>query len=1168
RMAAGEQLARPGDVLLDAPTVAALGPGATLGPACVDPATGERFARLLALDAPPAPAPWEPVELPAATLRPWVLPLVWERHQAGLGAFLTELRPAVALFLRFGGLDFDDEAAAGWLDALIRRVQAICAELGGTLLQLTLGDKGAFLYASFGALVAHEDDARRAAHAALALHAAAAELGLSGIQIGLSQGTLRCGASGGPTRQTYAALGDEVNLAVRLMSRAAPGETLLSGRVQRALGEAFALEPRPPIPLKGKAEPLPVFALTGIAGRRAVRLQEPAYALPMVGRTRELAAIQACLERAQAGEGQVVVIQAEAGMGKSRLIAEAVRLARRAGCVGYDGAAAASERQTPYLAWRPVVQALLDIDPDAPARRLLRQLAGELEERVPERVAALPLLDLLLERELPETAFTQTLTSQERKGMREALLLDLLVQAAREAGAEGSALLLVLEDTHWLDPLGRDLLLRLAQAAADLPLLLVVATRPALPQAPDPLAALPHTTTLTLEGLDDGALEGLVRAKLAQLYPARTAALPLGLVATLAARAQGNPFCIEELLSYLHDRGITPDAPGALAGLELPDSLQRLVLARIDQLSERERATLRVASVVGRLFRAAWLPGFAPDLGDLPRVKADLERLARLDLTALDTPEPELTYLFKHVVTQEVAYGGLPQALRARLHGALAAWLEAATPDAPPLDLLAYHYDHSDNLPRRRAYLRRAGEAAAADYANAAAIDYLSRALALTPEEDEQQRWALLWAREQVYALVGERGPQVADLEALATLAARQGDRARQAAVALRWSWYYETTTAYPAMIEAAQQALALAEGDMAQQALARLHWGTALWRQGEFAEAQVQIELSLELARATGNHQIEMTALRLLGVVAHEQNHFARARAFYEQALALARAIHHRVGEANALGNLGLLNLTEGNYPAAREQITQAVAISRISGDRRFEAHWLVGLGDVERRQGAYATARRLFEEALATFRAIDDRLFAAEAIINLGCLTAAEGDPAAARTRYEQALVIFRAVGDRTYQWWALSELGHTLVELGLAPQAVEAAQEAVALCDALGDLVGGAAGRAGLARALRAQQDLPGALAQVELVLRHLETGTLNVVYGEPLRAYLPCYEVLRDAGDPRAGPLLAQAHAELQRMAARLTEDERRVFREAVPWNRAIVAAWAAHQRGAH
>ncbi len=496
RMATGEHLARPGEVLLDTATVAALGPDAILDEERVDADSGAAFTLLHRLVARPAVTPWEPVTLPDEVLRPWLLPVVWARHQAGLGDFLTELRPAVALFLRFVGLDFDsDPGVSARLDALICRAQAALVDTGGSLLQITVGDKGAYLYAAFGAPVAYEDDARRAAYAALALHAVVAELGLPPVQIGLSQGTLRCGAYGGPTRHTYGVLGDDVNLAARLMGRAAPGETLLSGRVQAALGHAFALDPRPPLTLKGKAEPLPVFALSGTTRQRAIRLQEPTYTLPMIGRTHELAQSGTVLEQVLAGTGQVLAIVGEAGIGKSRLVAEVVRLAQCRALVGYAGAGQAAGRRTPYLAWRSIFQALLGVDPDMPLRRQVRWLEGELEDRVPERAEMLPLLGPLLELALPEQDVTTALDPKARKGALEALLVDLLTHAAHEAARHGGGLLIVLEDIHWLDPLAADLLVTVARATARIPLLLVLAYRPPdHPGVEAEIAALPHIT--------------------------------------------------------------------------------------------------------------------------------------------------------------------------------------------------------------------------------------------------------------------------------------------------------------------------------------------------------------------------------------------------------------------------------------------------------------------------------------------------------------------------------------------------------------------------------------------------------------------------------------------------------------------------------------------------
>ena len=378
--------------------------------------------------------------------------------------------------MSFGGLDYDgDEAAGEKLDAVIRRVQAIVARYEGALLQLTIGDKGNYLYANFGAVVAHEDDARRASAGRPRAASLDAGIRLPARSCRSASPAARCGSArtAATTRRTYGALGDDVNLAARLMTTAAPGEILVSGRVHNAVAEAFTFEPRPPLAMKGKAEPLPVFAATGQQRQRATRLLEPTYRLPMIGRQAELALIADKLELARQGHGQVIGITAEAGMGKSRLAAEAIRLAQQQGFAGYGGACESSGTNTAYLVWRPIWQAFFDIDPAAPLRRQLRNLEGEIEDRAPDRLQALPVLGTLLDLPIEDNDFTRTLEPKERRNVLTAILEDCLKAAAQE-----EPLLFVLEDMHWIDPLSRELLDTFAHVSVNLPVCFILAYRP------------------------------------------------------------------------------------------------------------------------------------------------------------------------------------------------------------------------------------------------------------------------------------------------------------------------------------------------------------------------------------------------------------------------------------------------------------------------------------------------------------------------------------------------------------------------------------------------------------------------------------------------------------------------------------------------------------------
>jgi class 3 adenylate cyclase/tetratricopeptide (TPR) repeat protein len=1004
RTALAEHLTHPGEVLVDAATAEMLGDALQFTEWRVDVETGERFAVVAGLQSVDFRSQIEIDQaenrsainnLKAEMVRPWLLPAVFEREQSGQGAFLTEFRPAVALFLRFVGLDYESDAAGPQLDAFIRRAHGVLARYEGVLLQLTIGDKGSYLYANFGAPIAHEDDARRAVRAAVELRAAAGDLSfLAPVQIGLSRGTMRAGAYGGATRRTYGVLGDDVNLAARLMAQAAPGEVLLSATVQQAIAEAFSFEPRPPLAMKGKAQSLPVFAVTGTRQHRAIRLQEPAYALPMVGRQTELRIISEKIDLALQGKGQVVGIVAEAGMGKSRLVAEAIRAARRKGFVGYGGACQSDGVNTPYLAWKDIWSAFFDVEPTMPQRKLLRNLEGEIEDRAPGRVEALPLLGAVLDLSIPDNDFTTTLEPKTRQSALHALLEDCLKAAARE-----EPLLLVVEDMHWIDALSHDLLEQLARATAALPVLIVLAYRP--PQlarlAAPRIEALPHFTRLGLGELSAAECDQAIRAKLAQLYPARGGGVPPLLVTKLTARAQGNPFYLEELLNYLRDRGLDPHDPAALDQIELPDSLHALILSRVDQLTEREKTTLHVASIIGRSFRAAWLPGYYPALGELAQVKADLDELDKLEVTPLDTAEPELVYLFKHIVTHEVAYESLPYATRAQLHEQLAHFLETqiaagALGHSPLLDTLAYHYGQSTNTAKQREYFQKAGEAAQAAFANEAALEYYAR---LGPLLTEPIRRVDLHLQSGVVLERLGRWEE-AKTHYHDALAQAAGDAARRARCQFAMGKLCRLHGDYPAALEW------LAESRAAWEALNQpaglgqtlIEMGYVFRRRGENTAAWQHLQAGLIQARAAGDRPGEALALNNLGLVAWNQGDYAAARSLYQESLALRRQLGDRWGISASLTNLGLVAETQGDHTAAWGLLEESLALDREMGDKPGIAISLINLGNVAWNQGDYAAAQVLYEESLALSREMGDKRGIVETLVGLAGVATASGD------------------------------------------------------------------------------------------------------------------------------------------------------------------------------
>ncbi|MGH2477960.1 MAG: adenylate/guanylate cyclase domain-containing protein, partial [Candidatus Limnocylindrales bacterium] len=272
-LAEAEHYADKGEVVLDDSALAALGERVTISERRDDPASGRQFGVVtgLLVDV-PTTVVVEPPALDEALVRPWLLPAVYERLRTGRGEFLAELRPAYPVFLRFAGIDYDDDPdAIAKLDGFVGHAQRIMSGYGGNVLQLTLGDKGAYLYGVFGSPVAHEDDAARAAAAALDLRDLERTTDAREIQIGLTRGRLRSGTYGHAMRRTFVCLGDAVNLAARLMSNAPAGQIYVDDRIRQEAGDAYIWERLPDLAVKGKKGAIVAHGLTGSLERASRR---------------------------------------------------------------------------------------------------------------------------------------------------------------------------------------------------------------------------------------------------------------------------------------------------------------------------------------------------------------------------------------------------------------------------------------------------------------------------------------------------------------------------------------------------------------------------------------------------------------------------------------------------------------------------------------------------------------------------------------------------------------------------------------------------------------------------------------------------------------------------------------------------------------------------------
>jgi ABC-type transport system substrate-binding protein/class 3 adenylate cyclase len=638
-------------------------------------------------------------------------------------------------------------------EAVGRMVTAVEA-FDGTVKDLA----GDGILALFGAPVAHEDDQERAIRAGLRIvddiQAFAAEVerawGIADVdvRVGITTGPVVTGAIGAGKRVEYSALGDAVNVAARLQAAATPGSVLVGSETRDAVITAFTWCNRVELSLKGHAEPVLAFEVETPTG--APRRSRGATSGRIVGRSRELARGRTAIDAAREGSGGILVITGEPGIGKTRLVQElrsmfvgtpppfgrALWLEGR--CVSYG-------ESTPYAPFRDLLRGWLDVRGDEEELRVRVALRRQIDRLFPDQQQeVLPYVGGLLGlTPTPEAdARLRELSPEALQYRTFEVVRDLLGRLA----AEGPVAV-VLEDLHWIDATSLQLLERIAAATEDDALLVICTSRterdhPSWQTTEEIARDLPHRTTqLAVEALSGDAGRELLGA----LVGADT--LPDELADRILEPAEGNPLFLEELVRSLMDAGaLRRDDDGwhvdPNVDVEVPPTVEKLILARIDRLEPDARRTMTAASVLGRQFGLPLLEAVASDVP----VRQALTELMRTDLVREGRRWPEPEYRFKHALIQEAAYRTLVAESRTALHRAAATWLEehAGARAHGEAALLAYHWLGAEDEGKAIHYLTIAGDRARQEYALDEAIAHYRDLLPLLERRGEDQASALV----------------------------------------------------------------------------------------------------------------------------------------------------------------------------------------------------------------------------------------------------------------------------------------------------------------------------------------------------------------------------------------------------------------------------------------
>jgi ABC-type oligopeptide transport system substrate-binding subunit/class 3 adenylate cyclase len=653
-----------------------------------------------------------------------------------------ERRIVTALFADVAGSTalserLDPEEAKLVIGGAISCAIAAVEAYGGTVTSL-MGDG---LLALFGAPVAHEDDPERAVRAGLDIRTVAREYadevrrgwGVEGfaMRVGIHTGEVVAGRVGAGERVEYSVVGDTVNTAARLEGAAAGDGILVSDITQRQVANRFDWgEPRS-LRLKGKADAVVAFPVTGLREPAQRIAAEPVT--PMVGREAEMRVGLELVERLGAGRGAVLFIVGDPGIGKSRLAAELrMRSAATGGYAWMEGRCVSYGESLPYWPYRDLLRNWLEASPTEPELRLRVRLRRKTEEAFPGRGAeTYPYLATVLGLNLePEAAALLKPLSPESLQFR---TFEVFTELVERIAANGPVVV-SLDDLHWADPTSLALTERLLALAEGAPILLAISQRPETDHASWLLkekAAREYRhlfRELTLQPLEPSS-ENELLTSLAGNRP-----LPPAVIDGLLRYAEGNPFYLEQLLRSLIDSGtLVPENSHwtlkAGETLEIPQTLEGVIIARIDRLEPEWREALTSASVLGRTFGLELIEAVS-GLG-VPAVRQAVHHLLRLDLLREESGGARPVYRFKHALIQEAAYHTLVGPKRASLHRRAAEWYETYYVDRLErvYGLIAHHWFESDDHEKAARYLKLAGDQALAEWALDEAVGHY-RALA------------------------------------------------------------------------------------------------------------------------------------------------------------------------------------------------------------------------------------------------------------------------------------------------------------------------------------------------------------------------------------------------------------------------------------------------------
>jgi class 3 adenylate cyclase/tetratricopeptide (TPR) repeat protein len=838
--------------------------------------------------------------------------------------------------------------------------------------------------ALFGAPIAHEDHARRAVLAAVGLHrrlrAGPTPLGPQygvelAVRMGLHTGLVVVGAIGDNLRMDYTAVGDTTNVAARLQQAAAPGQIVISEATHRLVAGYCTTHALGELSLKGKPEPMRAWEVIAVDEVRTRLEAEAAQGLtPFVGRQRELQLLADCFVQAQAGHGQMVFLVGEAGLGKSRLLLE-FRQQLGTEATWLEGHAMSFGHS---MAFHPVIDLLrrnFRIEENDPEGAIIEKIERGVLRLGEELRPILPYLRVLLAVD-PGDPAVRTMDPQLRRAETFDALRRLLLRAA-----EVRPQVVVFEDLHWIDQASEEFLLATADSIPVSRVLYLCTYRPGYVP---PFGDRTYHTRIALPTLSSADTVRVARAMLG------TEHLPEELQTLIIQKAEGNPFFVEEVVKSLREMGAIRRQGDRyvlarpLGEILVPDTIQDILMARIDRLQEAPKKTLQLASVIGREFTRRLLERLA-DLQE--RTEAYLQELKALELIYEQRLFPELAYMFKHALTQEVAYNSLLVQRRQELHRLIARAVEELYADrlAEQYEVLAYHFARGEEWTRALEYFCKAAEKATQAFATREALALYDQALEATGHlgaaVDANTLMAIHQARANLYFILSDFEHSRAAGERFLALAQRAGDRMREGIALVGMGWASEYAHDFDQALAYARQAIEVAKEADAKAVLAGAHLitGNIYGITARLDLAREELAQALTISQAVGDVRHQSLSFWFTGYLRRWEGAYDQAVRLQSEGLRIAREHHLLVPLLFNLFGFGLTLTDKGDYDAALATLEEGLTLAGKVGSEvrhlRFlnSLGWLyIELGDLDHaldfnRRGAEGARKRGDPETIA---------------------------------------------------------------------------------------------------------------------------------------------------------------------------------------------------------